>query len=438
MGRNISAEQLIAVIEALMPEHAGKVREGFGLGKPTAKHLRMGYTHISEAERDWYPKELTRLAEAVCPMWKKDNDAFRAKSWIRAARESVRKLREANPETALAFLLRKGVQTLANDWYLTVPREWQDYAGTNASDAFAEWYAPLYGSTVAGRVPKGGRFPEGKIIGEDTVLVNYKFGLLESFDRELFDDDQTGQIRQRATRLGQGMSITENAYAAIRFIGLAGTYSNLIVPASNYTTTDVNGNSVVGPFSNSVFGLNSLGNPYGNRPLNLVALGLNPLKQAWSDLLNAKDPQNNKIIISPNVLLHSSQDALHAPLLVSPPSGVPYYPAVIGSSGQTASTATAGFPGGVFGANPFMGLGIKPVLARFLPDWAWSLGEKGKGFIFQERDPLEVIQEQPATGAAFETDAYRFRSRRRFEADWVGGGSRFWWLGNDGTVAGTF
>ena len=434
-GKNISAEQLMAVMEALVPEQSGKLREAFG--QPTApRHLRKGFVYISEAEREWYPKELVRLAEQAAPLWTRED--FRAKAWLRAARESVRKLREAASESGLAFLLRKGVQTLANDWYLTVPREWQDYAGTNASDAFAEWYAPLYGSTVAGRVANGGRFPEGRIIGENSVLVNYKFGLIEAFDRELFDDDQTGQIRQRATRLGQGMAITENAYAALRFIGAAATYSNLIVPVSNYTTVDVNGVAVTGPWSNSLYGLNTAGSNYGNRPLTYAALSLILLKQAWSDMLNAKDPQNNKIIVSPNVLLHSSQDALHAPLLVAPPSGVPYYPSPIGLSGQSASSATSGAPGGAFGANPFMGLGIKPVLARFLPDWAWALGEKGKGFIFQERDPLEVIQEAPSSGAAFETDAYRFRSRRRFEADWVGGGSRFWWLGDDGSVAGSF
>src|SRR5260370_13876833 len=168
--------------------------------------------------------------------------------------EASRKVREANPETALAFLLRKGIQTLANDWYNAVPREWQDYALVASSDAVAEWYGPLYGSTVAGRVAKGDRYPEGKIIGEDSVLVNYKFGLIESFDRELFDDDMTGQIRQRAQRLGQSMAITENAYAALRFIGTAGQYVNLIVPASNYTTTDVNGNPVNGPFSSSMHG----------------------------------------------------------------------------------------------------------------------------------------------------------------------------------------
>jgi len=178
---------------------------------------------------------------------------------------------------------------------------------------------------------------------------------------------------------------------------------------------------------------------FGNRPAAYAAMALNPLKQGWSDMLNAKDPLGNKIIVNPNTLLHSSKDALHAPMLVTPPAGVPYYPAPIGLSGQTASTATSGsVGGGVFGANPFMGLGIKTVLARFLADWAWALGERAKGFVFQERNPLEVIQETPASGAAFEVDAFRFRSRRRFEADWITGGSRFWWLGNDGSVTGSF
>jgi hypothetical protein len=432
MNATISNEQLGALLGILVPDKAENIREAFGLPRAGKDQpwRKPGYVHMTAREAKWYPKGLQALAREACPEWSKES--FNVGRWMEAVMESSRKLREANPETALAFLLRKGVQTLANDWYISVAREWQDYALSVSSNAVAEWYAPLYGSTVAGRIPRGERFPEGRILGEDSVLVNYKFGLTESFDRELFDDDMTGQIRQRAARLGQGMAITENAYAALRFIGAAASYSNLVVPVSNYTTIDVNGAPVVGPWSSILHG------SYGNRPSAYGALTLTLLKRAWSDLLNAKDPNNNKIIVNPNVLLHSSMDALHAPMLVSPPAGVPYYPAPIGASGQTASTAAAGFPGGVFGSNPFMGLGIKPVLARFLPDWAWSLGEKGKGFIFQERDPLEVIQESPTAGAAFEVDAYRFRSRRRFESDWIGGGSRFWWLGNDGTTTGSF
>jgi hypothetical protein len=343
----------------------------------------------------------------------------------------VKSLREANAETALAFLLRKGVQTLANDWYIAYPRDWQDYALAAPSNAYAEFYAPLYASQIAGRVPRGERFPEGRIQGEDSVVVNQKFGLIEAFERELFDDDMTGQIRQRAQRLGQSMAVTESIYNAYRFIGVAGTYQNLVVPKSGYRTTDTSGADVTTPWSTSLYGT------YGNLISNGgsgVQLGLGWLKKGYSDIIQAKDPFSNKIVVNVNTLLHSPMDALTAPLLVAPPSGVPYYPAVWGAqtAGQTAGSAGSGFPGGVMGANPFMGLGIKPVLVRYLYQWAWAIGEKAKGFIMQERDPLEVVQENPLSGQAFEEDAYRFRSRRRFEAEWIGGGSRFWWLGNPG------
>jgi hypothetical protein len=72
------------------------------------------------------------------------------------------------------------------------------------------------------------------------------------------------------------------------------------------------------------------------------------------------------------------------------------------------------------------------VISRFLPRKAWALGEAGKGIVFQRRDPLEVVQENPMSGMAYSNDIYSFRSRARWEPDWID--PRFWFLGNDGTV----
>jgi hypothetical protein len=422
---SISNDQLAAVLAALAPDKATQIREAFGISAMDPTKVP-GKVFVNAREAKRYSPALIKLAEHACPQW--CSPSFRPKQWLESAEVAVKQLREANSELALAFLLRKGVQTLANDWYIAYPRDWQDYALAAPSNAYAEWYAPLYGSQIAGRVPRGDRFPEGRIQGEDSVLVNQKFGLIEAFERELFDDDMTGQIRQRAQRLGQSMAQTENIYAAFRFIGVAQSYQNLSVPRSGYSTSDVNGNAVLAPFSPTLYGA------YGNMPAVFTTLNLNALKRAHASIIVAKDPFSNKIVVTPNTLMHSANDALHAPLLVQPPAGVPYYPAVLGPAGSTEATSPSGFPGGLMGANPFMGIGIKPVLVRYLPDWAWALGEKAKGFVFQERDPLEVIQENPLSGQAFEEDAYRFRSRRRFEADWVGGGSRFWFLGNPGVT----
>src|SRR5262245_1391148 len=311
MNPTLSVDQVLGLIEALVPSEGRNpqlvsVLESL---RASQKETPQSFTFISEADRRWTNPKYIKLAEAVCPAWSDKN--FSGKKWLESTLDAIYTLREAHSETALAFLLRKGIQTMANDWYQTVPRDWQQYAGTSQSGGYAEWYAPLYGSQVAGRVNRGDAFPEGKVIGEESVLVNYKFGLIESFDRELFDDDQTGQIRQRASKLGASMAITENAYAAIRFLGAAGSYMNLAVPASNYRTIDVAGVAVTSPWSSTLYGAVA---GDGNRPATYAALGLNVLKNAWSRMLNAKDPQGNKIITAPDTLLVSSMDALHAPL----------------------------------------------------------------------------------------------------------------------------
>lgn len=364
------------------------------------------------------------------------------RDWWHATRRAVRTLREANSETALGFLLRKGVQAVANDWYQITPTVWRDYCLVTGSTTLAEWYAPLYPSVIADRVQRGQRFPESRIIGEDSYLVNQKFGLIVSVERELFDDDQTGQIKQRAQVLGQSMGVTESIWTSSRFLGSQRTYANVTVPASNYSTTDINGTAVSTPFSSTIYGST------GNRPSTYGTLNVGHIKQAYVQLLNAVDPLQNKIIVNPNCLLVSSQDAMNAQILMAPGA----YPAVIGQSsaalannpvlGGTSATAgtsqgaLTGFPGGIGSANPFAGLGWKIVVERYATDWLWALGESGKGLVFQERDPLEVIQESPSTGSYFTFDSIQWRSRRRFEVDWIAGGSRFWYLGNDGTVTG--
>src|SRR5574337_35589 len=397
------------------------------------------------SERERYQRglpELMQLAVTAVPKFREAlNNGQGIRRWWRAVQQACGALREANSEAALGFLLRKGVQTTANDWYNVAPREWQKYCRTESSSTIAEFYAPLYPSVIPDRVQRGTPFPEGGIQGESSTLVNQKFGAIESFERELFDDDQTGQVRQRAQRLGQGMAVTESIWTSSRFVGAARTYANITVPVSTYSTTDYSGATVSVPWSSTLFSATA-----GNRPSTYHVLNMCFLKQAYTTLLNATDPLSNKIIVNPDCLLVAADDAVNAQLLLAPGA----YPAVVGQSNTAVANApilggatsaagasqgvTAGFPGGWGSANPFAGIGIKLVVERYLPAWTSAFGEAGKGFVFQQRDPLEVVQQDPASGAAFNTDTYRFRSRERFEADWIAGGSRFWFLINDGSV----
>ncbi len=396
-----------------------------------------GILHLDEI-MDLATKAVPAFREAVI-------NGGSVKEWFDLVKESCRQLREANSETALGFLLRKGVQATALNWYQLAERKWQEYAATESSTGVAEWYAPLYHTTIPSRVNRGGRFPEARVTGENSNLVNNVYGQIVAFDRTLFDDDQTGQIRSYSSRLGDGMAVLESVYASSRFIGASRTYANVTVDASNYTTTDTSGAAVTGPWDSTLYGSTA---GQGNRLATYATLNLGRLARAYVSLLNAVDPLGNKIITNPNRLLVSSMDALHGEILIKPGP----YPAVIGQSDTTTANApilggstsaaganqgvTAGFPGGWGSPNPFGGMGWKLVVERYLPDWACALGEAGKGFVNQIRDPLEVIEEAKNSGSYFDFDAIRYRSRERFEMDWIGGGSRFWFLINDGTATG--
>ena len=366
-----------------------------------------------------------------------------AKAWLRNTIRACSNLRESQGEAALGFLLRKGVQNIANEYYQQQPQVWRQYADVIASTNLAEWYAPLYGSDIAQPVEAGDEFKEQKTQGEDFSLVNRKFGRMVSFTRELWDDDQTGQIKARAGRLGDGMSTLQAIWMASKFIGAARTYGSITVPAVTYSTTNSAGTTISTPFSTTLYTGSA-----GNRPSTYTQLNAGNFKIAYTALKNAVDPFNVKIIVNINCLLVSNQDALNADMLLNPGP----YPAVPGQSGAVAASlpvvggtvsaaganqgVLAGFPGGAFAANPFGRLGIKQVTETYFNDWAWALGQSQRGYVVQERDPMEVAQETPNSGASFNFDVIRFRSRARFEAGWLNGASRFWYCGNNGDVTG--
>lgn len=392
-------------------------------------------------------REMVELGSAVIPAFREamagQHGRYGLSEWLDRTIGAVQRLREANPESALGFLLRKGVQSLANDWYQSGSREYEKYTVKASSTTVAEWYAPLYYGTLPTFVDPGTRYPEGPVQGENSHIRNVVLGKVEAFDRVLFDDDQTGQIAQRAKMLGESMSIAKSIFTIYRFLGTARTYANLTIPASSYSTTNTAGTAITTPFSTTLYTGSA-----GNRPSTFGALNIGRLKNALTSLKNAVDPLSNKIITKPDTLLVSNQDFINGDLLLAPGP----YPGVIGQSnvaaanipvlGGTSATAGtsqgvfAGHPGSWMSKNPFAGMGIKLVVEPYAPDWMWAVGDSTKGFVLQTRDPMEIVQETPNSGANFDFDSLRFKVRERLGIDWVGGMSRAWYLGDDGTVTG--
>lgn len=334
-------------------------------------------------------------------------------SWTKAREAAYKvaaKMKEANAEAVFGQLLRAGVSNVANTWYELVETNHEQIGATAVSNKAIELYAPLHRGAIPRRVLRGEKFPETKVQGLDIQIVNEKFGAIVGFERELFDDDQTGQIASRAKDIGENMRILEDAWFFTRFIGAAGSYAGDVIPASATYST-------VWSTALSGGGSNKLGSYSAFSSANVQALDLLLMKQL--DLLG------NKMLVSPNTLLTGTDLKFAARTLLNSE----WYPSTsaMGVAGTGASTGV----GASYAKNVLDGL-YNLVVSRFLPSKAYALGEAGKGIIFQRRDPLEVVQENPASGAAFSQDEFRFRSRARWEPDWID--PRFWALGNDGTV----
>jgi hypothetical protein len=346
--------------------------------------------------------------------FKFDSPFFSWKKFRESAYEISRKagaMHEANSENTFGQLLRAGINTLANNWYELVETNHELVGATTYSTHAIELHAPLHRGAVPKRVVRGGQFPKTKLRGLDIQILNEKFGAIEDFERELFDDDQTGQISNRAKDIGSNMRILEDAWFFQRFIGSAGTYAGDPIPASQtYTTvwsTALDGGGI-------------------NKPASYAVLKSEGVQYADITLMAQLDLLGNKMMVNPNTLLVGTKNKFAARTLMNSE----WYPAnaamKIGGTGGTASDI-----GTTFARNVLDGA-YNIVVSRFLPATAWALGEAGKGIIFQRRDALEVIQENPMSGMAFTNDVYQFRARARWEPDWID--PRFWFLGNDGSA----
>lgn len=302
---------------------------------------------------------------------------------------SIRKLSESVAETQLVQLLRFGVQNFLFDGYASVPTIYADLVRVVQSGGAEELYAPLYGVELPKNIAPGQEFGDSRLQGLDVHVPNQKRGRMLTVERELVDDDRTGQIVTRAGQLGERMRYVEEQDVITAITG--GTY--------NTTIGNITGTGLATP----VF--SQLSQPQ-------IEAGDIALEQML-------DPLGNRMLVMPDTLLVSSADKFNAAKLLQSA----LQPSVPGASGQTANTASSGGTGWTMTVNPLQGL-YNLKVSRFLPTTAGLDGIHGqaymleakKSLVFQDRDPLEVVQEAPNSGASFERDIYRYRARRRYAA----------------------
>lgn len=315
---------------------------------------------------------------------------------LREAAYRYAELRETNAESTFAWLLRGAIQEFANDMYQNLPVIWPNLVTEVNSKRRSELYGGLYRPNIPKQVDAGEKFQDTTFKGFEREIINYKFGFIESFERELFDDDQTGQVRSRATNLGEGFRVLEEVYVITRIFGSARTAEGIDVPASTLPG-----------------GVYSVAK--GNRPATFVRFSGTALETAHVAFRNIVDPVGRRFLVVPKMLLVSPIDEFEAYRQINSPW-----------MANTATSTTANM------VNPLQGRYVV-FSSPYVPTYAWVIGDFPRGFVFQRRDPLEIIQENAASGNSFIQEVYAFRARERFEADWVE--SRFAYLGNDGTVS---
>ena len=329
-------------------------------------------------------------------------------------------LKEADSGSSFNQVLRAGVQTIVNQMYETVDTTYEDWVHVVQSKMDTELYAPLHGVSFLREVGKQEKYPEVKAAGLDIQLKNRKYGTHYAVEKELLEDDQTGQFAKQVALLGEYAKIVLEVLCMAKLASVNSmAYDVLSIPKSETQPTTES----VYPWSTALVGGGA------NRPSAYGAINQANIQAAFIGLMNQKNLLGLKMMVRPDRLLIGPSKRFDAAVLLNSA----YYPSV--------ASATAGTPGTNFAANTLQGIADLTV-SRFMfkndgtvdgSSTAWYLlDSKVPWFLLQIRQSAEVLQENPSAGQSFEQDVIRFKVSLRANADHID--PRFAWQGSDGTA----
>lgn len=337
-------------------------------------------------------------------------------------------LKEADSGTSFVQVLRAGVQQLVNASYETVPTTFESWTHTVNSTKDTELYAPLHGISFPREVGRQEIYSESRAAGLDIKLLNRKYGTLYAVEKELLEDDQTGQFAKQAGLLGEYAKLVIEAvvYAKLAGVftgGALATYSELTIPPTE-TKPSYEANY---PWASAAQG--GLRGGGVNRPNTYAQLSQAGIQAGFIGLMNQLNLLGLKMNVNPNRLVISPQNRFNAAILLNSS----FYPSV--------PSATPGATGATFAINPIESIAALTI-SRFLfnndgtvngTTQAWYLMDDAKPwFIAQIRQAAEVVQESPVSGQSFDRDVIRFKLNLRINADHID--PRFAWQGDDGSV----
>lgn len=337
-------------------------------------------------------------------------------SWSSARKKA---LKEAESGSSFAQVLRAGVQTIVNSAYETVDTSFEEWCHVVQSQKDTELYAPLHGISFLREIGKQEKYPEARAAGLDIKLRSRKYGTHFSVEKELLEDDQTGQFSKQVALMGEYAKLAIEVLAMAKLASVSGmAYGDMSVPVSETQPTEES----TYPWSTALVGGGA------NRPASYGQLIQANVQAGFIGLMNQKNKLGLKMMVRPDRLIIGPSLRFDAAVLLNSA----WYPSV--------PSATAGAAGYTNAINPIQGLANLTV-SRFMfkndgtvagDSKAWYLVDSSvPWFVVQMRQAAEVLQENPSSGESFDRDVIRFKVSIRANADHID--PRFAWIGNDGS-----
>ena len=343
-------------------------------------------------------------------------------SWKKFRGQLETQLREADASSSFSQFLVAGLLQNIAGMYQLAKVSYTDWVTVSSTNLVETPIAPLQGVSFPKAVGAQAPYPEVGAAALSLKIRAVKYGSMYSIERELLEDDQSGQFKLQSGMLGEYLQLLSEVLCYGKLQSVANMeYAGFQVPVSetkpsyetNYPWT-----TSAAPFVGGGF----------NRPVAYGALTQGNVQTGTQALMQQKNLLGVNMMVNPSRILISPFYRFDAAILLNSS----YYP---------SGAAAAGAVGGAFSINPLQGLADLTV-TRFMPDQngvfaanskAWFLVDGTKPwFQMLVKVPVAVEQENPMSGESFNRDIYRFKANTRMNADFVD--PRFAWQGSDGSV----
>lgn len=343
-------------------------------------------------------------------------------SWGKFREQLDTKLKEADSSSAFTQFLVAGILSNVNAMYQQVKVSYQDWVTVTPTNLKETPLAPLHGLSFPREVGAQAPYPEVHAAGLSLKIVARKYGSMYSVEKELLEDDQTGQFKQQTGMLGEYLQLLTEVLCYGKLASVANMqYAGFNVPTTETQPAD----EAVYPWAPPATPLIGGGI---TRPAAYGVLNQPNIQAGITALTQQKNLLGIQMMVDPNRILIGAHYRFDLAILLNSA----YYP---------SGAAAAGNVGGAFAINPLQGL-ADATISRFMPDQngvfantskAWYIVDGGKPwFQLLSRVPVSVEQENPMSGQSFERDILRFKCNTRINADFID--PRFAWQGSDGSV----